>query len=82
MPEDTSRQRRGPSDPTDYSSTIAPETQRAAEDHPKEIVDHRLRPGGAAGTPADPGMSSLDRHTAPHGGEHTGQSDAGGSKGD
>ena len=57
MANDTKEPRRGPSDATDYSSTKAPETAQAPEDvHPS---DSRLNPGGAHGSAADPGMSSL-----------------------
>ena len=80
MTEDTSKQRRGPSDPTDYSSTLAPDTKQHAEAGPPESTDHRLHPGGAHGTPTDPGMSSLDRDTAPHGGHSPGQQDIGATR--
>jgi hypothetical protein len=50
---------RGPSDATDYSSTKAPETQKEAEQQEPD-PDPRLHPGGAHGSAADTGMSSLD----------------------
>ena len=68
MAHDTSKPRRGPSDATEYSSTIAPETRKEAEERHPHPGDQRLEPGGALGTGADPGMSSLDRTTNPTGG--------------
>ena len=65
MASDTNEPRRGPSDATDYSSTKAPETQAAAEERDGRDPDPRLHPGGAHGTHADPGMSSLDENTVP-----------------
>ena len=61
MPEPT----RGPSDPADYSSTKAPETQSEAEEMHPHPSDARLIPGGAHGTAVDPGMSSLERNNPP-----------------
>ena len=75
MSDDTSRQKRGPSDATDYSSTTAPETKQEAEERHPHPRDTRLTPGGAHGAAADPGMSSLDRDIPPHGGRSTGQED-------
>ena len=80
MAKDTSRQRRGPSDPSDYSSTISPETQQEAEEQHPHPSDTRLQPGGAMGTRADPGMSSLDRDIPPSGGQSTGQQDIGATR--
>jgi hypothetical protein len=61
--DQTKDPRRGPSDATDYSSTHAPETPQAPEDvHPS---DPRLNPGGAHGSTADPGMSSLHEEDVP-----------------
>ena len=80
MPEDTSRQRRGPSDSTDYSSTTAPETKPEAEERHPHPSDTRLNPGGAMGTPADPGMSSLDRDIPPSGGASPGLQDIGSTR--
>jgi hypothetical protein len=77
MTEHTTGPRRGPSDATDYSSTKAPDTQQEAEERHQHPSDHRLHPGGRAGTPADPGMSSLDRAISPSGGRSTGQQDFG-----
>ena len=68
MTEDTSRQRRGPSDATDYSSTTAPATKPEAEERDTHPRDTRLTPGGAHGAAADPGMSSLDREMTASGG--------------
>lgn len=65
MPYDPKTPRRGPSDATDYSSTKAPETRAEAEEQHPHPGDHRLHPGGATGTAADPGMSSLDRRMLP-----------------
>ena len=82
MAEDTSRQKRGPSDATDYSSTTAPETRTEAEENRRGPSDPRLKPGGAHGAAADPGMSSLDRDIPPHGARSTGQQDIGSTKRD
>ena len=76
MTQDAGGKPRGPSDPTDYSSTKAPETQREAEES-VAFSDERLQPGGALGTPADPGMSSLDRDVAVSGGTRPGTQDFG-----
>ncbi len=77
MAEDSTgtARRRAPSDATDYSSTKAPETQAEAEERHEHPSDPRLQPGGAAGTSADPGMSSLDRDIPPSGGRSSGQQD-------
>jgi hypothetical protein len=77
MSEDTSRQKRGPSDATDYSSSTAPETKQEAEETQPKASDARLHPGGAMGVSADPGMSSLDRDAPPQGGKATRQQDVG-----
>jgi hypothetical protein len=80
MTDDTIRQKRGPSDATDYSSSKAPETQKeAVEDHPHPS-DPRLTPGGPHGSAADPGMSSLDRDIPPSGGYSPGQQDIGSTR--
>ena len=60
-----SESKRGPSDPADYSSTKAPETQSEAEETHPHPSDPRLIPGGAHGAAADPGMSSLERNNPP-----------------
>jgi hypothetical protein len=60
MPDTTNQDKRDPSDPTDYSSTAAPETRIEAEERQPPISDSRLWPGGSHGSPKDPGMSSLD----------------------
>jgi hypothetical protein len=57
--------KRGPSDATDYSPTKAPETKVEAEEQHPHPSDPRLHPGGAHGTAADPGMSSLDENAVP-----------------
>lgn len=75
MTEEAFKKRRGPSDPTDYSSTQAPETQKVAEGRQQLPTDERLEPGGEDGTPADPGMSSLDRESTLTGGKTTGGTD-------
>jgi hypothetical protein len=77
MSEETSRQKRGPSDATDYSSTKAPETQKDAEERDPQPYDVRLQPGGPLGAPADPGMPSLDRDVAVSGGRSDGLADYG-----
>ena len=82
MAQDTSQQKRGPSDATDYSSTTAPETKKEAEEQRPHPGDPRLVPGGAMGVAADPGMSSLDRDMEPHGGNSTGQQDIGSTRND
>jgi hypothetical protein len=77
---DTNQPRRGPSDATDYSSTQAPETAKAAEGHEAPGGDSRLWPGGAHGTAVDPGMSSLDRDAVPSGAVRPGEQDFGKAK--
>jgi hypothetical protein len=69
--------KRGPSDPTDYSSTKAPETRNEAEERDEHPSDPRLHPGGVHGTKVDPGMSSLDRDEHVTDGQSTGQEDYG-----
>ena len=71
------RKPRGPSDPTDYSSTQAPETQHVAEGRHPLPTDERLVPGGPDGTPLDQGITSLDRDTAHSSGEGAEESDIG-----
>jgi hypothetical protein len=56
---------RGPSDATDYSSTMAPETQAEAEEQYPHTDDPRLHPGGGHGARVDPGMSSLHEEDVP-----------------
>ena len=74
--------KRGPSDPTDYSSTEAPETQaEAGEQHPHPS-DARLIPGGAHGAAVDPGMSSLERNNPPRGDESRRPQDLGATRTD
>jgi hypothetical protein len=76
---DSSQQKRGPSDPTDYSASKAPETQDAAE--PYELSgDPRLHPGGAHGSPTDPGMSSLNHDQQPAGASGMRMEDFGSTK--
>lgn len=72
--------RRGPSDATDYSSSKAPDTQPAAEERDAEPSDPRLHPGGAHGSPTDPGMSSLDREITFSGGRSPNQQDIGATR--
>ena len=76
---DTSQQKRGPSDATDYSASKAPETQNAAEQN-ELSGDARLRPGGAHGSPTDPGMSSLDHDQQPSGASGMGMEDFGSAR--
>lgn len=78
MAEDTSRQKRGPSDATDYAPSKAPETAKEAEERHPHPSDPRLIPGGALGAPMDTGMSSLDRDNLPGGARNPGQQDFGG----
>lgn len=80
MAEDTSRQKRGPSDATDYAPTQAPDTQKEAEERHPHPSDTRLQPGGAAGVAADPGMSSLDHDRLPDGARRPGQQDIGATR--
>ena len=80
MPDDSSQQKRGPSDATDYSSTIAPETKAAAEQRHAPGGDDRLWPGGSHGAPQDPGMSSLDRDQQPADASDLGLEDFGSTK--
>ena len=77
MTNDPSQPRRGPSDATDYSSTKAPETRHEAEERHPQPSDTRLQPGGALGSPADPGMSSLERDEHPTGATRPGLEDFG-----
>jgi hypothetical protein len=77
MPDTTRKPKRGPSDATDYSSTLSPETRDDAEEDPEHPVDARVKPGGAHGAKTDPGMSSLDRDDTISGGQSTGQEDYG-----
>lgn len=56
----------GTDDTTEYSASRAPETRAQAEERdPSDVSDARLLPGGARGSDADPGMSSLDRNAVP-----------------
>ena len=82
MADDTSREKRGPSDATDYSASKAPETKAEAEEAHPHPTDPRATPGGSMGAAADPGMSSLDRDVPPHGGRSTGQQDIGSTRND
>lgn len=75
MADTPSTPKRGPSDATDYSSTKAPDTRTHAEERDPHPSDPRLHPGGAHGSPADVGMSSLDRDETLSGGQSTGQED-------
>jgi len=79
MASDSSQPARGPSDATDYSSTKAPETQNAAEQQ-EPSGDPRLLPGGAHGSPTDPGMSSLVHEQQPAGASGMGMEDFGSTK--
>jgi hypothetical protein len=69
--EDARKDRRGPSDATDYSSTKAPATQKYAEGRRPRPRDERLQPGGGRAAPEDPGIASLDPESTivpdPHG---------------
>jgi hypothetical protein len=58
-------------DTTEYSGSKAPETRREAEEQ-HGPSDQRLKPGGARGSSADVGMSSLDRNATVSGGKSTG----------
>ena len=53
-------------DTSEYAPSKAPDTREHAEEAATER-DNRLMPGGAHGTDADPGMSSLDRDEVPSG---------------
>ena len=72
MTNDTTRPNRGPSDATDYSSSVAPETREGAEERDGQPSDARLWPGGRNATPHDPGIGSLDRDTTISGGTSPG----------
>lgn len=63
-------------DTAEYSGSKAPETRREAEEE-NGPSDHRLKPGGAHGSSADVGMSSLDRHVTISGGDSTEQERSG-----
>ena len=54
----------GKKDTAEYSASLAPETKVNAEER-DGLHDPRLQPGGSAGAPVDPGMSSLDRDDVP-----------------
>ena len=73
-------EKRGPSDPPDYSATKAPETQQEAEERHGYPSDPRLVPGGIHGAAVDPGMSSLDRDIPPSHGESPRQQDIGSTR--
>jgi hypothetical protein len=49
----------------DYSATKAPENREHVQSE-VESSDVKLRPGGARGTPVDPGMSGLPAATNPY----------------
>ena len=53
-------------DTSEYAPSKAPETSEHAEEAATQ-PDDRLKPGGARGADADPGMSSLDRDKVPSG---------------
>lgn len=59
-------------DTTEYAGSKAPETRREAEEQ-NGPSDERLKPGGARGSSADVGMSSLDRNATVSSGESTEQ---------
>ena len=59
--DDSSEARRA--DTGDYSATKAPENRPHVES--KVAAAPAQRPGGLSGTPADVGMSGLNRHTVP-----------------
>jgi hypothetical protein len=75
---DTSQEKPGPSD-ADDSASKTPEPQNAAEQH-ELSGDSRLHPGGAHGSPTDPGMSSLDRDQQPAGASGMGMEDFGSAR--
>ena len=79
--DDSQQKQSGPSDATNYSSTQAPETQKEAEEQHPFPSDTRLVPGGAHGSHADPGMSSLDDGALARGGRSTTQDDLGAARG-
>ena len=51
-------------DTAEYSASKAPETRKHAEER-ETVVDWRLIPGGAHGTPSPQGMAALDSEQAP-----------------
>ena len=67
----------GTDDTTEYAPSRAPETREHAEERDDSPVDARLIPGGARGSDADPGMSSLDRGDVPSEAAPPGLSDYG-----
>lgn len=69
--------KRGPSDPADYSSTLAPATRKYAEGRRPHPSDDKLEPGGPLGADENPGIGSLDRDNTVSGGRSTGQQDVG-----
>lgn len=57
----------GTDDTTEYAPSKAPETRAHAEDRsPEAVCDPKLLPGSKHGSPADVGMSGLDRSTVPN----------------
>ncbi len=59
------REKRGSEkDTSEYSASKAPETKAEAEE-PLPYSDMRLIPGGRLGSPAELGMSALDRDDVP-----------------
>ena len=78
MANDTSQQKHGP-DATDDSASDAPEIQNAAEQY-ELSGDPRLHPGGAHGSPTDPGMSSLNHDQQPAGASGMRMEDFGSAK--
>jgi hypothetical protein len=66
-------------DTTEYSGSKAPETRKEAEEQAGPS-DERLQPGGARGSKADVGMSSLDRDITVSGARSTGQQRVGDTK--
>jgi hypothetical protein len=76
---DTTQQKRAPSDATDDSASEAPDIQNAAEQY-ELSGDPRLRPGGAHGSPTDPGMSSLNHDQQPSGASGMRMEDFGSTK--
>jgi hypothetical protein len=68
----------GTDDTTEYAPSKAPDTRAHAEDRSADaVVDERLLPGSAMGSPADVGMSGLDRASVPNGAASPEQTDFG-----
>jgi hypothetical protein len=77
-PRESKKSGPGTDDTTEYAPSKAPETREHAEERSADAVrDPRLTPGSTFGSPADVGMSGLDRATVPNEATSPGQTDFG-----